>query len=167
MDRDELIQAVETYRPAIFRIAYGYTGSYEDSEDISQEVFLKLFKSNKQFKNEEHKKAWLIRVTINASKDLLRTSWRKKRAELPPENTPYYSDVQERELFDCVMRLPVNYRTPVYLYYYEDYTIGDISQLTGISKSAVTTRLARARDMLKKTYVKEEMTYERQYQENV
>ena len=166
MDRNNLIEAVDKYRPMVFRIAYGYTGSYEDSDDISQEVFLKLYQVKKRFNDEEHRKAWLIRVAVNASKSLLRTSWRVKRSVLP-EDMPYYSDVHERELFDCVMRLPVKYRTVVYLYYYEDYPVEDVARLTGIGKSAVTTRLARAREMLKRTYEKEDRGYERKYQENV
>ncbi|MDR0222584.1 MAG: RNA polymerase sigma factor [Oscillospiraceae bacterium] len=161
MDREELTEAVEKYRDTVFRIAYGYTGSFEDSEDISQDVFLKLFKSNKRFVDEEHKKAWLIRVAINASKSALRSSWRQKRADMPPESVPYYSDVQDRELFDCVMRLPPKYRAAVYLYYYEDYPVTDVARLMGISRTAVTTRLARAREQLKRTFAKEEMVYER------
>jgi len=167
MTRDELIETVENYRATTFRIAYGYTGSFEDSEDISQDVFLKLYSSNKTFKDEEHKKAWLIRVTINASKSLLRTSWRKRRDDSPPEDSPYYSDVESRELFDCVMRLPVKYRTVVYLHYYEDCPVDEVAKLTGASKSAVTTQLSRAREQLKRTFAKEELRYGTKYQENI
>ena len=159
MTRDELIQTVEDYRASVFRIAYGYTGNFEDSEDISQDVFLKLYKSGKTFKDDEHRKAWLIRVTINTAKSLLRKSWRTKRDAFDMlENTPYYSDVAERELFDCVMRLPEKYRTAVYLYYYEDYPVAEVAKLMGISKTAVTTRLSRAREQLKTTY-REEICY--------
>jgi RNA polymerase sigma-70 factor (ECF subfamily) len=168
MTRDELIQTVENYRTTAFRIAYGYTGSFEDSEDITQDVFLKLLKCDKEFKDEEHKKAWIIRVTINAAKSLLRRSWRTKRdAYEMLEDIPYYSDVAERELFDCVMRLPEKYRTVVYLYYYEDYPVQEVAKLTGISKTAVTTRLSRAREQLKKTFEREEIRYERKYQESL
>jgi RNA polymerase sigma-70 factor (ECF subfamily) len=164
--RDDLILAVETYRAMVFRVAYGYTGSFEDSDDICQDVFLKLFQSGKNFKEEEHKKAWIIRVAINASKSLLRSSWRQKRDNRVPEDRPYYDDVADRELFDCVMRLPDKYRTVVYLYYYEDYSAEETAKIMGISQSAATTRLSRARDMLKKVY-KEDINYEKQYQENV
>ena len=164
MTRDELIETVEMYRATTFRIAYGYTGSYEDSDDISQDVFLKLYESGKTFKDEEHKKAWLIRVTMNAAKSLLRTSWRKKRDAFEGlqnlEDRPYYDDVADRELFDCVMRLSEKYRTVVYLHYYEDYSTVEIAKLVGISQTAVTTRLARARDELRRTYAKEELCYE-------
>jgi RNA polymerase sigma-70 factor (ECF subfamily) len=155
--RDELIKIVESFRASVFRIAYGYTGSYEDSEDISQDVFLRLYQSNKTFKNDEHMKAWLIRVTINASKGLMRTPWKKRKEILTLrdiEDRPYYDDVTERELFDCVMRLPENYRTVVCLYYYEDYSTKEIAKIMKISVTAVTTRLSRAREELKKTYTK-------------
>jgi len=170
MTRDELIRAVEAYRATAFRVAYGYTGSYEDSEDITQEVFLKLYRHTKPFKDEEHMKAWLIRVTVNAAKSLLRTSWRQKRDYSPPaylESTPYYADVADRELFDCVMRLPEKYRAVVYLFFYEDYPVEKVAKLLGISKSAVTTRLSRAKEELRRTYAKEEIRYERKYQEDV
>jgi len=158
MTREELIQTVDTYRATTFRIAYGYTGSYEDSEDISQDVFLKLYSLDKTFKDEEHKKAWLIRVTINKAKSLLRTSWKQKRDDFDNlrnlEDRPYYCEVADRELFDCVMRLPEKYRTVVYLFYYEDYTTAQIAKFLKITQTAVTTRLARARDELKRTYAK-------------
>jgi len=156
MTREELIETVEKYRPTVFRVAFGYTGNYEDSEDISQDVFLKLYQTDKNFKDEEHKKAWIIRVTINAAKSLLRTSWRVKRADMPTEDVPYYSDTADSELFDCVMRLTEKYRTVVYLYYYEDYSVEQVAKIVGISRTAVTTRLARAREQLKKTYTNNE-----------
>jgi RNA polymerase sigma-70 factor (ECF subfamily) len=166
MSREELVLAVETYRATIYRVVYGYTGSYEDSEDICQDVFLKLYQTGKVFKDEEHKKAWLIRVAVNAAKSLLRTSWRRRRDDGVIEDKPYYADVHERELYDCVMRLPEKYRTVVYLFYYEDYSVEQIAQITGVSKSAVTTQLSRAREQLRKSYKGEEIDYVR-YQENV
>jgi RNA polymerase sigma-70 factor (ECF subfamily) len=170
MTREQLIETVENYRATVFRIAYGYTGNFEDSEDISQDVFLKLYESGKTFKDEEHKKAWLIRVAVNASKSLLRTAWKKRsrRGETPiPEDKPYYDDVADRELFDCVARLPEKYRTVVYLHYYEDYPTAEVARLMGISQSAVTTRLSRAREELKRTFAKGELRDERFCKENV
>jgi RNA polymerase sigma-70 factor (ECF subfamily) len=168
MTRDEFVRVVEQHRPTVFRIAYGYTGSFEDSEDISQDVFLKLYQSAKVFKDEEHRKAWLIRVTANASKSLQRTSWRSKREDGLPEDRPYYDNVECRELFDCVMRLPEKYRAVVYLYYYEDYPADKVAKLLGCSQSAVTTRLSRAREQLKRTFGEEKGgRYERKYEANV
>ena len=117
MDKTAFYEAVDKYRASVFRIAYNHTGSFEDSEDISQEVFLKLFEKNKSFSDGEHMKAWLIRVTINAAKSKLRRSSRRQRSdsEVDRVNSPYYSDVESRELFDCVMRLPPKYRMVVYL----------------------------------------------------
>jgi RNA polymerase sigma-70 factor (ECF subfamily) len=167
MNKDDLISAVEEYRATVYRVAYGYTGNFEDSEDICQDVFLKLFESGKAFKDGEHMKAWLIRVTINAAKSLLRQSWRVKREGALPDDTPYYDDVADRELYDCVMRLPEKYRAVVYLYYYEDYPVAKVAKILGISQSAVSTRLGRAREMLEKTYAKGEIRHERECQENL
>jgi RNA polymerase sigma-70 factor (ECF subfamily) len=111
-------------------------------------------------------------VAVNASKSLVTSSWKKKRTELSDGkyesfNKPYYSDVNERELFDCVMRLAPKYRTVVYLFYYEDYSVEKVAKLMNISKSAVTTRLSRAREQLKNTFLREENGHEREYQKNV
>jgi len=168
MTRDELILAVESYRAMVYRVAYGYTGSFEDSEDVCQDVFLKLYETRKTFKDDEHKKAWLIRVAINASKSILRQSWRIKRDNGGlPEDRPYYDNVEDRELFDLVMRLPDKYRAVVYLYYYEDYPVEKVAKLLKITNTAASTRLARAREMLKKSFRGEEISHERKYQENV
>jgi len=166
VERDEFIAAVGKYRKTVFRVAYNITGNYEDAEDVSQEAFMKLYSSKKRFDGDEHVKAFLIRVTINAARSLARSSWSAKRGELP-EDKPYYDDYADRELFDCVMRLPPDYRTAVYLYYYEDYSTADAAKIMGISQSALTTRLARARDKLKKTYAKGELGYEREYPKSI
>jgi len=168
VERDEFIAAVEKHRKTVFRVAYNITGNYEDAEDVAQEAFMKLYSSKKRFGGDEHVKAFLIRVAINAARSLNRSAWSAKRGELPAyEDKPYYDDYADRELFDCVMRLPPDYRTAVYLYYYEDYCTADAAKIMGISRSAMTTRLARARDKLKKTYAKGELGYEREYPKSI
>jgi len=166
MDDVVFTNAVEKYRKTVFRAAYNFTGNYEDAEDISQEAFVKLYSSKKAFADNEHIKAFLIRVAINAAKSFKRTSWQSKRSEADCD-IPYYDDVADRELFDCVMRLPPKYRAAVYLYYYEDYNTEDAAKIMGTSKTAFTTRLSRAREQLKKTFDKGGIVYERKYQENV
>jgi len=170
MDDLTFTEAVGKFRKTVYRAAYGYTGSFEDSEDISQEVFMRLYTAKKAFNGDEHMKAFLIRAAINLAKNLKRSSYNSKRDGLPEgfsENRPYYDDVADRELFDCVMRLPPKYRTAVYLYYYEDYSTADAAKIMGTGKSAFVTRLARAREQLKKTLEKEEIFYERKYRENI
>lgn len=165
MDETRLSDAVAKHRTMVFRLAYSYTGSCEDAEDISQDVFLKLYQSNKRFNDDEHMKAWLLRVTVNAAKALLRSSWRKRRADLLCDDVPCYQDAANRELFDCVMRLAPKYKAVIYMYYYEDYPVKEIARIMKISETAVTTRLGRGREQLKRTYStadlkKEETLYE-------
>jgi len=167
MDDLTFTEAVGKFRKTVYRVAYGYTGNSEDSEDISQEVFMRLYTAKKAFNGDEHMKAFLIRATINLAKNLKRASYNSKRDDGLPEDRPYYDDVADRELYDCVMRLPPKYRTAVYLYYYEGYNTADAAKIMGTGKSAFTTRLARAREQLKKTLEKEEIFYERKYRENI
>lgn len=124
--------------------------SYHDTEDIFQTVFLKYMLHTGGFQDREHEKAWIIRVTLNACRDFLRSFFRSRRvsldeiAELPqPEREDY------REVWEAVLSLPQKYRDVVYLHYYEDYTAPEIGVLLHKNTNTVYTWLARAREMLK------------------
>lgn len=124
--------------------------SYHDTEDIFQTVFLKYMLHTGGFQDREHEKAWIIRVTLNACRDFLRSFFRSRRvsldeiAELPqPEKEDY------REVWEAVLSLPQKYRDVVYLHYYEDYTAPEIGALLRKNTNTVYTWLARAREMLK------------------
>ena len=124
--------------------------NYEDSEDIFQTVFLKYVLSSVSFESEEHEKAWFIRVTINACKDLLKNFFRshtvsldeiiEQPALMPPEN---------REVMEAVLSLPSKYRDVIYLPYYEEYTAPQISQILGKNVNTVYTLLNRSRQLLR------------------
>lgn len=124
--------------------------NHADTEDIFQTVFLKYVLSSVVFENEEHEKAWFIRVTMNACKDLLKSFFRshavsideviEQPAALPPDN---------REVLEAVLSLPQKYRDVVYLHYYEEYTAPQISRILGKNVNAVYTLLTRARQMLR------------------
>ncbi|MBE6754720.1 MAG: RNA polymerase sigma factor [Ruminococcaceae bacterium] len=153
---DEYIrQIVMEYSKTLYRIAFTTLRSIPDSEDIVQEVFLRLLKTRPQFASREHEKAWLIRVAVNLSRNRLRHS---SRSELPLELCPesvnelVQDDFAERDgsLLQAVLALPEKYRTIIHLYYYEDYTIGQIAQILAIPSATVGTRLARGRAMLRK-----------------
>ena len=156
IDKQEFEDTVDTYSDAMFRCAYAYCGNRADSEDIVQEAFIRYLKRSPRFKDEEHKKAWLLRVTINLAKDLKRSFWNKNRSELD-ENTPGSSEELKRcEIWSAVRQLPPKYRILVELYYREGFTIEEISRITGIKRSTVGDRLARAKDLLGKIYGMEE-----------
>lgn len=151
MTREEFAAAVEQYADMVFRVAYSVLLRREDAEDAMQETLLKLYQADPAFQSGEHRKAWLIRVAMNESRKL--TRWYRRAAPLEelPE-TAAYDDGEERELFRAVMSLPEKYRAAVYLHYYEGYAVREIAGLTGVKESTVQTRLARARELLKKAW---------------
>ena len=141
-----LEKMIEKYSDMVYRLALTRTKSKDSSEDVYQEVFFRLARKMPEFESEEHKKAWLIRVTINCSKNILSSSFLKHRAELD-ENIKF--ETQERhDIYYAVLKLPIKYRTVIHLYYYEDYSIKEISKILNINENTVKTHLARARKKL-------------------
>lgn len=139
---DELI---DLYSDMIIRIAFQIVKNQADAEDVCQEVFIKLLKNN-NFQSEEHRKAWLIRVTINKSKDLVMSSWFKNRAELN-DNIAVYEN-EHLHIIEEVMKLPIKYRTPIYLYYFEGYSVKEIANILNKSQNTVLSWLNRGRKKL-------------------
>ena len=155
----EFEQTVRQYADNIYRIALLHTQNEMDAQDIVQEVFMKYAVNKKPFNSDEHKKAWLIRVTINMCIDLKRSSWSGKTTELTEQNEPSVNfESSESDVYHAVMKLPEKYRTVVHLFYYEDYSVRMIGKLTKQSESAVKTQLSRARVLLK-DILKEEYEY--------
>ena len=142
--------AVKLYSSDMLRAAYTLLGSREDAEDAVQEAFLKLLAKNLSFRDSEHAKAWLLRVTINISKNMLRYRNAHYGGELF-ENIPSDSVWKNRDdsVLSAVMKLPVKYRSVVFLFYYEEYNTAEIAAILHCSVSTVTTRLSRARGLLK------------------
>lgn len=135
------------YGDDIFRLAYSYLGNRQDAEDICQSVFLKL--AEKQVTLQPGKeKSWLLTCAANASKNLLRSFWHRSVTALE-EDIPF-SEERHRELHEALMALPPKYRVVVHLYYFEGYGQGEIAQILRLSRTAVQTRMQRARDMLRK-----------------
>lgn len=157
MESCRLTELIDKYSRMIFRAAFSYTGNYADAEDILQDVFIKLYSCEKVFESEEHIKAWLLRVTINHCKSTLKS--RRKVSYEPieaAEHLPHLEKNEENSLLPIVMKLKPKLRSALYLHYYEDYPIKALSRILGISESAVTTRLMRARRKLKELLEEEE-----------
>lgn len=156
MNADALSEYVRRYHTSMFRLAYSYVRNRENAEDIVQEVFLKLYCCDIVFAAEENVKAWLIRVTINKCKDMLRANARRQRScaeqltDIPTEQPEYYG------IAEYLSRLKPEYSGIIYLYYYEGYSIKEIAAMCRLSGSAVTTRLSRARKQLRKMLTEEE-----------
>ena len=142
-----LEKMVEKYSNMIYRLALIITRTKENSEDVYQEVFLRLAKKMPDFKSEEHEKAWLIRVTINCSKNLLNSKFFKNTSELK-EDIPFETE-EKHNIYYSVQKLPIKYKTIVHLYYYENYKIKEISQILKMKENTVKSYLARAREKLK------------------
>ena len=139
--------AIINYSNMVYRLAFSYTRSKHDTEDIYQEVFLRYVRCNPEFENEEHRKAWLIRVTINCCKKLWASSW--KRKVVPLEDTISFDMPEDTILYDELKKLPPKYRMVIHLFYYEDFSIEQISNTLGIKQSTIRTQLTRARNILK------------------
>lgn len=147
---------VRTYADLILRLSYTYLKSAQDAEDICQEVLLKRLKRAEPFQSDEHERAWIIRVTANACKDILRRADRRLDVvdldDIPEPIAPQEQELQSANpsrVLDAVMNLPVTYREAIYLHYYEGYPLKEIAQITGRSESAVAQHLSRGRSKLR------------------
>ncbi len=149
----------EKYSKLLFRIAFLHLGSAHDAEDVLQNVFIKLLYSSPEFKDEEHEKAWLIRVTQNHCKNAV-----KIRSRQYAEFNEEIAADKEHDLsaaLDISMKirsLPASYKTAIFLCYYEDMSVKEIAKVLKISQSAVKMRLKRGREMLRQEL--EEYRYE-------
>ena len=149
MEEQTFRQAVEDHRDVVFRIALTYLRDRADADDVAQDVFLKLLKSDAQFESWEHLRRWLIRVTINECKSLFRKPWR--RVEDIENLADSLSTAQEeaKAVLSDVMRLPERFRIPIVLYYYLGFSTSEIAELLHVPAATVRTRLARGRSKLK------------------
>lgn len=133
---------------SVVRMAYAYVRHIQDAEDIAQDTFLAYLDSGMRFESPQHEKAWLLRVCINKSKNLLKSGWYKSRNPLP-EALPALPP-QENLALSAVLALEEKYRLPIHLYYYEGYAIKDIACALSLPPATVGTRLNRAKAQLKK-----------------
>ena len=159
MDNIIFCQKLEKYKNTVFRAAYSYCGNKSDAEDISQEVFLKFYTLDRVFQSENEEKAWLIRVTVNKCKDIFKSSWYKTKTSLEECREVYSMNESQSELIDVLISIPEKYRIVIHLYYYEQYSVKEISEITSRKESTVQTHLQRGRKLIEKK-LKEEEEYE-------
>ena len=146
----EIDRAIELYADTIRRICMIYLKNYTDTEDIFQTVFLKYLQSTQIFENQAHEKAWFIRVSINACKDLKKSFFHSRTVSLDTlVSQPAVQNSDNREVLEAVLSLPQKYRNVIYLHYYEGYTAPQIGQLLGKKTNTIYTLLTRARLLLK------------------
>lgn len=154
----EYCRYVERYTNMVLRISVNYCKNIPDAEDMVQEVFLKLYETNKEFQDDEYIKRWLIRVTINLCKNHLKSAWHQKIHFFDSTNIEdnvddmtelFEEDKEKMALYSAVKKLPEKYRSVVHLYYYEEYPIRIIADILQKKETTIQTRLMRARNMLK------------------
>lgn len=142
----QMCRIIETYSRMLLNLAYSRLDSREDAEDCVQEVFLKLMERSPVFRDPDHEKAWLIRVTLNTAANLRRSTAGRF---LPLEELPEQSVSQEPSLLFAVRQLPDKYASVIHLHYYEGYSMKEIARLLRLPVPTVGTRLARGRSKLR------------------
>ena len=154
MIHSQLEEYFRKYYHVCSRVAYTMVKNRADAEDIAQETLLRLLLYCPKFKNAEHEKAWIIRTVINLCKDLLKIKWHTSTVgmeSVPKEGKPYWygTAADSDETLEAVLELPERYRNCLYLFYYEDYSIREISGILQVQETTVKTHLKRGREALK------------------
>ncbi len=141
----DVLYLFQRYRDDVYRLAVNYTNSTQEAEDVCQSVFLKLLEHPDITPGKE--RAWLMQVTVNTCRDLLRSAWWKKT--VPLDAVISAPQVQRDETVLLLRKLPPKYRVVLYLHYYEQYTTQEIAKLLQIPTGTVSTRLRRGREALR------------------
>lgn len=143
----ELADLYRRHVDTVWRVCYSFMRNRADTEDMVQEAFLRAYYADKPFRSEEHEKAWLIVTASNLCKDALKRAWR--RDEPLEDHLELAAPGRDAQVLEAVLALPERYKTAVYLYYYEGYSLKEIASILGCPQATVRTRLARARKQLK------------------
>ena len=143
----DIERVIDQYSDMVYRIALTRTGTRENAEDIYQEVFLKYNQKSPSFESDSHEKAWLIRVTINLTKNFNNSSWNKRVVNL--DENLVFETPEETGVYEVVCKLPQNYKTVIYLMYYEGYKINEIAKIMKKREGTIKTWAYRARQILK------------------
>lgn len=146
---------IERWGDMVWRLALARTRHIQDSEDVFQEVFARFFRHEGELAGDEHRKAWLIRCTLNCTNTLLSARW---RSWLPLEEAVTRTmEPEGRVVYRAVLELPRKYRTAIHLHYYEGYSVSEIASLTGAKEGTVKSWLARGREKLEQALKGEEL----------
>lgn len=150
MDEQEARRLVDNYSDMILRLSLNYLKSRQEAEDICQNVFLKYMSTKVSFQSEEHEKAWMIRTTINACKDVLKSAYHQRMVVTEDvwSHAQWEEDAYE-EVREAVFLLPERYRSAIYLYYFEGYSTKEIAKILGKTQNSVSLSLSRGRKRLR------------------
>ncbi len=154
-DKERWSDLTEEYQAMLYRIAFSNLRNRADAEDAVQETFLRYLKAGKPIADREHEKAWLIRALLHVCTDILKSSWHRRTVAFDEAWAggagvflPYQT--KDDETLEAVLKLPIHYRNPIYLFYYEDYSIQEIAGILNEKEGTIKTRLRRGREEVKK-----------------
>ncbi len=152
---NRLEELIDKYEDILFRAALAILGDVQEAEDAVQETFLRYLEKRPELRDRDHEKAWLLKVTANRCKSVLRTRKRHPAVELL-DIYPAPEEEGSRELMEAILTLPANQRLAVHLHYYEGYTSEEIGAILGQRPGTVRSHLSRARDALRRYLLEEE-----------
>ncbi|OJD58115.1 RNA polymerase factor sigma C [Bacillus sp. N35-10-4] len=161
-DKEDLIDEImNKYGQEVLQLVYSYVNNKEVAEDLTQDIFVKCYKSLHTYKGNSNLKTWLWRIAINHCKDYLK-SWYNKKVIVTEDDFTYtgsqkesveqtvIQNAEDRELASAVMNLPIKYREVIYLFYYEELSIKEVAIVIEVKENTIKTRLKKAKELLKK-----------------
>ncbi len=148
LTEEQRTQVVNRWGDMVYRLALARTASVPDAEDVFQEVFLRYFRHEEKFHSDEYRKAWLIRCTVNRTKSLTASPWRRR---IVPLETAEEVGVEDdyREVYSAVLSLPGKYRTVIHLHYFEGLSVTEIAQMLDAPEGTIKSQLSRGRALLR------------------
>lgn len=149
MSEEKLNYIIDAYADTILRLSYSYLKNLQDAEDVCQTVFMKLYNLDKKFNDQAHEKAYILHITANVCKDLLKSSWKKRNVDFESIGEIEAPRIEKNDILHQVNQLEDKYRTVIYLYYYEGYKVVEVAKILKISVANVKIRLSRGREQLK------------------
>ena len=152
---DRLEELVDRHEDTLFRAALAILGDVQEAEDAVQDTFLRYLEKRPELRDGDHEKAWLLKVTANRCKSILRTRRRRPTVELL-DIYPVPEEEGSRELMEAILTLPANQRSAVHLHYYEGYTSEEIGAILGQRPGTVRSHLSRAREALRQYLLEDE-----------
>ncbi len=144
-------EIIDRYQNTVYGLALARTGSRADADDVFQEVFLAYYQSGKSFRDEEHRKAWLLRTTINQARRVTSSSWRQRTVPLLEREDALvqFREPEENRVWEALQDLTEDYRLPIYLFYFQELSTQEIAKALAIRPGAVRMRLTRGREQLR------------------
>ena len=149
VDQDDRNAIVDRYADMVWRIALSRTRREEDAQDVFQEVFLRLFQKEREFREEEHRKAWLIRTTLLCCKSYRMAAFRHATISLEEVSSTLSLPEEKLGVYEAMLRLPAKYRIPLQLYYIEGMSVEEAANAIGLRPGTFRMRMNRGRKLLK------------------